>query len=155
MQLDRLLAFREVYERRSFAGAGRALGVDASVVSRRVKALEAELGVALLTRSTRAVASTAAGDDFYQRTAPALRELAEASLAVRVGAEQLRGSIRVAAPAALGRAWVGPVIYRFCHEHPDVRVELLLSDRQLDLFRIRRNRFLHRRRGHATVLIRL
>ena len=134
MQLDALNAFREVYERRSFAASGRALGVDPSVVSRRVKALERQLDVALFYRSTRAVAATAAADELYRRIAPALRDIHEAVLAVRSAKDQLRGTIRVAAPSALGRSRIGPVTYRFCLDHPEVRVELLLSDRQIDLF---------------------
>ncbi|MEL6348226.1 MAG: LysR family transcriptional regulator [Myxococcota bacterium] len=133
MQLEMLQAFCEVFERRSFSAAARALGIDPSVVSRRIKALENEMNVALFYRSTRAVSATAAADAFYSRIAPALRVIAEAELAVRSGNDQLRGSIRVAAPVALGRARVGPVVHRFCLAHPEVRVELLLADRHIDL----------------------
>jgi len=133
MSLDELSLFREVYERRSFTGAARALGIDPSVVSRRVRKLENRLAVALFLRSTRSVSPTDAAEDFYRRIAPALDVIEEAELSATAGGEVLRGPLRVAAPSALGRHRVAPVVHTFCARHPDVEVCLMLSDRRIDL----------------------
>ncbi len=133
MTTDELRVFREVYDRRSFSAAARSLGLDPSVVSRRIKGLEDRLEVALFLRSTRQVAPTDAGDALHSRVAPALDAIDEAELAARTGGERLQGAVRISAPAALGRDRVGPVVHAFSARHPDVQVHLLLSDRRIDL----------------------
>ncbi|MEQ1564157.1 MAG: LysR substrate-binding domain-containing protein [Myxococcota bacterium] len=130
---DELQAFVQVFEQRSFSAAARALAVDPSVVSRRVRALEDRLGVPLLQRSTRRVEPTAAGEDLYERVAPALRALHDAALEVGSGADALRGRVRVSAPGALGRLRVAPAVFTFVAAHPEVRVDLRLSDTRVDL----------------------
>lgn len=135
--VDELSLFCEVYERRSFTAAARTLRLDPSVVSRRVRRLEARLGVALFRRSTRAVSPTDAAEAFYLRVAPALASIKEAELAASTGGAVLRGSVRLAAPAALGKHRVGPIVHRFSAAHPEVTVTLLLSDRRIDLIQER------------------
>jgi DNA-binding transcriptional LysR family regulator len=133
MSRDELQVFRSVFERRSFSAGARALGLDPSAASRRIRALERRLGVALFVRSTRRVAPTEAAEELYDRVSPALDAIAEAELAVSDGGDALRGPVRVAAPGSLGRLRVAPVVHRFARAHPQVRVHLLLSDRRIDL----------------------
>ena len=132
---DALRLFVEVMEKQSFTAAGRSLGLDPSVVSRRIRRLEEDLDVPLFRRTTRALSPTDAAQRFYERVAPALAEIQEARLEAASPDGGLRGPLRVAAPGALGRVRVGPVVHAFVHTHPEVTLELLLSDRRLDLVR--------------------
>ncbi|MBX2800436.1 MAG: LysR family transcriptional regulator [Myxococcales bacterium] len=133
--IDALQLFVEVFEKRSFTAAARALGLDPSVVSRRIRRLEDTLGTPLFRRTTRAFDATADGQSFYERVAPALAQIREAELELGSPEGHLRGPLRVAAPAALGRARVAPVAHAFARRHPDVTLELLFSDRRVDLVR--------------------
>ncbi len=133
MQLETLSIFCKVYELRSFSAAARAQRVDPSAVSRRIKALEDRLGVVLFLRSTRTITPTTAGEDLYAHVSPALQSLGEAEHAVKAAQGELLGTIRVAAPNGLGRSRLAPVVHAFCHTNPGVQVELLLSDRHINL----------------------
>ncbi|MEN0065522.1 MAG: LysR substrate-binding domain-containing protein [Myxococcota bacterium] len=133
--IDALRLFVEVFDKQSFTAAGRAVGLDPSVVSRRIRRLEDELKAPLFRRTTRAVSPTDAGRIFYERVAPALVTIQEAVLELSTPEGHLRGPLRVAAPGAFGRIQVAPVVHRFVQMHPDVDVELLLSDRRVNLVR--------------------
>ena len=133
--IDALRLFVEVFDKQSFTAASRASGLDPSVVSRRVRRLEDELGVALFRRTTRAVTPTDAARRFYERVAPALDEIREAELELGSPEGLLRGPLRVSAPGAFGRVRVAPVAHAFAERHPEVTVELRLSDKRVDLVR--------------------
>ncbi|MEM6927618.1 MAG: LysR family transcriptional regulator [Myxococcota bacterium] len=133
--VDALRLFVEVFEKQSFTAAGRSLGLDPSVVSRRLRRLEDEVGTALFRRTTRAMTPTEAARGFYERVAPALATIREAELELATPEGVLRGPIRVAAPGAFGRLKVAPVVHAFVRQHSDVEVELLLGDRRVDLVR--------------------
>lgn len=135
--LDALEIFVVVYERGSFTAAARSLGLDPSVVSRRIRALERSLRAPLFHRTTRAMTPTDAATAFYERVAPALAEIREARLELGDGIGGLRGVLRVAAPGALGRVRVAPIAHAFAEEHPEVVFDLRFSDRQQDLIRER------------------
>lgn len=132
MDLNRVAVAIEVVERRSFTAAARSLGVPKSSVSRSVSQLEAELGVALLRRTTRRLALTEAGEAWYERARRALGELEEANALVARGERAPRGRVRLTAPpdyaASLGRALV-----EFGARHPGVSVEVVLTAQRLDL----------------------
>ncbi|WP_376100704.1 LysR family transcriptional regulator (plasmid) [Roseomonas sp. CCTCC AB2023176] len=125
--------FVEVARRLSFSGAARALGLTAGSVSLNIRHLEDQLGVRLLTRTTRQVRLTAEGERYLLRCAPALEALAEAEGAVREEREALSGRLRVTSTTAFGRTHLLPVIADFMAAHPAVEVELSLSDRFVDL----------------------
>lgn len=133
--IDALRLFVEVFEKQSFTAAGQAVGLDPSVVSRRIRRLEDDLKAPLFRRTTRAVSPTDAARAFYERIAPALVTIREAELELATPEGRLRGPLRVAAPGAFGRIQVAPVVHGFVRAHPDVDVELLLSDRRVDLVR--------------------
>lgn len=132
-RLEEIEAFAAVAERGGFAAAGAALRRDASVVSRRVNALEARLGVRLLARTTRRVALTEAGAAYLGRVQAVLAELAAADAEAAEGAAAPRGVLRLAVPAAFGRMWVAPLMPSFLKAHPELRVELRHGDRYVDL----------------------
>ena len=135
--MDLLVAldiFRRTVERRSFAAAARDLGVSQATVTRTVQALERRYGVELLRRSTRDMTLTNAGEALLRGGGKLLE--AAAALGDRVAAgngPQLRGRLRVTAPSGLGTRVVAPLIASFTKAHPGLAIELLCTDRYLDL----------------------
>jgi DNA-binding transcriptional LysR family regulator len=125
--------FAEVVDRGGFAAAGRSLGVPKSKLSRRVADLEARLGVRLLQRTTRKLSLTEAGE-LYHRHCVAMREQAEAAdeAVARVLGEP-RGTVRVSCPVTLAQTTFGPLLPSFLAAHPQVRVEMLVTNRVIDL----------------------
>ena len=116
----------------SFAAAARRLKVTPSAVSRRVAALERELGVPLLHRTTRVLRLTHDGQAFYERCARALRELNEARDVLLRASEQPAGLLQVDVPNALGRAIIAPALPAFLDRYPAVRVHLTVRDQFID-----------------------
>ena len=131
--LNDMLYFAEVVDRGGFAAAGRSLAIPKSKLSRRVAELEARLGVRLLQRTTRKLSLTEAGELFH-RHAVAMREEAEAAAeAVAQVQSEPRGTIRVVCPVTLAQSTIGPLIPLFLERHPQVRVEMQVSNRVVDL----------------------
>lgn len=132
-EIEEIVAFLRVAETGSFTAAGERLALPKSTVSRRVARLEDKLGVQLLHRTTRSLALTEAGNLFQEQAGRALAGLEEATLAAREGRETPRGHLRLTAPYDLGAGSLAAVIAAFTRKHPEVTVELLLTDRTLDL----------------------
>ncbi len=130
---EQIEAFAAVAEQGGFAAAARALGRDASVVSRRVEALEARLGVRLLVRTTRQVALTEAGGGYLRRVQGVLAELAAADAEAAEGAGAPRGVLRLSFPAKFARLWVAPWLPSFLAAYPLLRLETTHTDRFVDL----------------------
>ena len=131
--LNDMLFFAEVVDRGGFAAAGRSLGLPKSRLSRRIAELEARLGVRLLQRTTRKLSLTQAGE-IYHRHCVAMREQAEAAdEAVAQVQSEPRGTVRVACPVTLAQTTIGPLLPRFLAEHPQVRVEMAVTNRVVDL----------------------
>jgi DNA-binding transcriptional LysR family regulator len=133
VDLDGLDAFLAVVARGGFTAAARAAGVAPSVISRRVAALEARMGVALLARSTRRVGLTDAGRELAARAAGPLQALLDAADEVRAAESALSGLVRVSMPGALGRRRVAPLLFAFAAQHPGVSLDLRVSDAAVDL----------------------
>jgi DNA-binding transcriptional LysR family regulator len=132
MDLNRIAVLARVVELGSFTAAAAALGVRTSSVSRSVAALEAELGIRLLQRTTRTLALTDAGRAFHERARDALAGLEEAREAVSALGTEPRGLVRVTAPVDLAGD-LAPVTTAFLRDHPAVRVEMFLTARYVDL----------------------
>lgn len=131
--LNDMVYFAEVVERGGFAAAGRSLGMPKSKLSRRVAELESRLGVRLLQRTTRKLSLTEAGEIFLRHSV-AMREEAEAaSEAVAQVQSEPRGTIRVACPVTVAQSTLGPLIPLFLEKHPQVRIEMEVSNRVVDL----------------------
>lgn len=131
--LNDLYYFAEVVDRGGFAAAGRALGIPKSKLSRRVAELEARLGVRLLQRTTRKLSLTRAGE-VYHRHCVALREAAESADEAIASVQQApRGLIRVACPITLAQSSVGDVVARFLATYPEVRIDMQVGNRVVDL----------------------
>jgi DNA-binding transcriptional LysR family regulator len=134
--MDRLAAmetFVRVVDTGSFSAAARQLRVGQPAVSKAVAQLEERLGVKLLTRSTRGLSTTEAGQSFYERARRALEEADEADLAARGAGTGLTGRLRICAAVTFARIHVVPQLPKFLAEHPDLELEVMLDDRPIDL----------------------
>jgi DNA-binding transcriptional LysR family regulator len=121
-----------VAETRGFATAARRLGVSTSHVSRRVAALEARLGVLLVARTTRRVALTEIGRDYYERGVELLHGVTEADRIASGASDELDGRLRISAPADCAEL-VAPALVRFAAAHPQIDLDLDFSPRQVNL----------------------
>lgn len=131
--LDGVEAFLRVAERRGFRAAAADLGVTASAVSQAVRALEARMGIALFTRTTRSVGLTEAGERFLERARPAFQEIIAASNAAIALAARPSGLLRLAVPRAVVPIVLRPLLASFCAAYPDVSVEIDASAELVDL----------------------
>lgn len=126
-------AFVNAATRGSLAEAARLDEVTPVVIGRRIDALETRLGVRLLLRTTRKLTLTREGQAFLEDCQRVLTDLSNAETAVSLGSIRARGHIKVSAPAGFGRRHVAPHVATFQAEHPDVRINLDLTDRLVDL----------------------
>ena len=118
----------------SFSAAARECGLSQSQASRIVADLETELGVRLLTRTTRAVVPTEAGSEFLARIEPILAALDEAEHSVREGGE-LHGMLRLTTPTSFGIRDLIPRLAAFAQRHPHLHLQIQLGDRRQDLIK--------------------
>jgi len=125
--------FTKVVEQGSFARAADRLDLSASAVSRHVADLEAHLGVRLLNRTTRKLSLTESGQAFHERAVQLLSDLEEAEAAVAASALVPRGTLRLTCAIAFGERYVAPAIAAFGARHPQLRFDIELSDRMVDL----------------------
>jgi DNA-binding transcriptional LysR family regulator len=130
--LPHLAAFAAVVDAGSFTRAARRSGVDKTLLSRRVIALERMLGTALLRRTTRRVRVTLAGEDLYARAASPL-EQALAALSRARGPESIEGIVRIATFSALTDGLWSPILADLRRTHPRLSLDLRASDQIADL----------------------
>ncbi|WP_051229315.1 LysR family transcriptional regulator [Paludibacterium yongneupense] len=116
----------------SLSAAGRELGFSPAVASKRLSRLETALGVRLIQRSSRRLVLTEEGRRYLSHAQAILEDVAQAAADMASGSEA-SGLLRVTAPNALGRRWVGPELARFCDTHPRVDASLSLDDNVADL----------------------
>lgn len=131
--LNDLYYFAAVVDHRGFAPAGRALGVQKSMLSRRILQLEERLGVRLLNRSSRRFSVTEIGREYYERC---VAMLVEADAAEQVVAEVHagpRGVVRLSCPSGLLSFQFGELIARFMMQHPAVQIRLESTNRRVDV----------------------
>lgn len=133
MDLADVTVFVEAVRAGSLAGAGRRLGLAPMGVSRRLAALETQLGVRLIHRTTRALSLTAEGEAFLPHAQAMLEEEAVARAAVRPAEAGASGLLRITSSAPFGRKVVAPLIPAFMRANPEVRVDLLLTDTVVDI----------------------
>jgi len=136
IDLENIRIFLRAIETGSFSAAGRMLRLSPSVVSYRIQLLEDTLGARLLTRTTRNMRLTEAGEVFLEHCREIVEavERAEASVA-ESGGVATRGVLRITAPLGLGRSVVAPMVTRYRAAQPQTEVRLRLSDHILDIVR--------------------
>ena len=132
-RFEELEAYVAVVDQRGFSRAGEKLGISKSMVSRRVSELERRLGVQLLQRTTRRQTVTEAGREFYQRAVQLLEDLLDAEQSVASDQSAISGRIRMALPLGFGVSQLAKPISDFVNQYPEIRIDVDLSDRQVDL----------------------
>jgi len=125
--------FARVVAEGSLSAAGRSLGISAAMVSKRLARLEDRLGVQLLHRTTRRIALTEAGAELHREVVEILARIAEAEARLRKAGQAPAGRLRVSAPTSFGRLHVAPHLPEFLARHPEVELEIELSDEYVDL----------------------
>lgn len=129
-----LFAFVRTVEAGSFSAAARIAGTTPSAVSKNVERLERRLGIKLFLRSTRSLALTTDGAAYYERIAPLLQALEEAGDALGE-AGNARGRLRISLPGILGPILVDALTRDFMTRHPEIALEISITDRHVDLVR--------------------
>src|SRR6266403_1503130 len=132
-RFDNMRVFAKVVENGSFTGAAERLGISASMVSQHVKELEERLAARLLNRTTRKVSLTEVGRAYYERCTRLLADLEEIEQAVSDMHAAPRGELRVNATPTFGILQLAPTIADFTTRFPAISVELMLSERMVDL----------------------
>ncbi|HEY8972811.1 MAG TPA: LysR family transcriptional regulator [Burkholderiaceae bacterium] len=133
--LDGLEAFLRVAARGSFRQAAADLAVTPSAVSQAIRAIEARLGVALFTRTTRSVGLTEAGQRFLEHVRPAFDAIVAATEEAKGQSRRPSGLLRLAVPPSVVPLVLQPVLASFAEAHPDVVVEIASSEELVDLAR--------------------
>ncbi|MFM0039366.1 LysR family transcriptional regulator [Paraburkholderia strydomiana] len=125
--------FRHVVEVGSFVGAAERMEMSAAMASKHVMHLEQQLGARLLNRTTRRVAPTEAGREYYERLSQVLSELEEAEQAVGAASVVPQGRLRVSSLSAFGLSHVMAAVADYAAQYPQVTVDMTLSDRVVEL----------------------
>ncbi|MGE8066021.1 LysR family transcriptional regulator [Pseudomonas sp. NPDC089569] len=132
-QADELATLLALYEQGSFAAAGRSLQRHPSVLSKRLSALEFRLGIRLVERTTRQLRFTDEGERLVLQLRQALNLITQAEQDAAQGAATVRGRLRIALPAAMGRLWLSSMISEFALAHPQVALEVEYAERFVDI----------------------
>lgn len=133
MDLDAVSIFVKVVESGSFSGAARALQRPKSTVSAKVAALERRLGVRLIQRTTRKLHVTEAGKRYFHHCANAMREVALGEAALQSSKAKPSGELKVTASTDLGPTLLPRIVHAYVTKFPDVCVQLLITNRTVDL----------------------
>jgi len=126
-------AFVLVVDTGSFSAAARRLNVGQPAVSKLVAQLEERLGVKLLVRTTRGLTATEAGLNYYERARRAIEEADEAESAARGAGSGLTGRLRICGAVTFARIHLMPRLPEFLARHPELEMEVVLDDRNIDL----------------------
>ena len=135
LNLRAIETFVKALEGGSIASAARQLGISPAAASQNIARLERELGTRLITRTTRSMALTEAGERYLARVAPVLDELERAQSDVSLVQGELHGRLRVACVTAFGRNVLAPLMPEFAARHPRLELDLLITDRQLNMLK--------------------
>ena len=133
MDWDKLRIFHAVAEAGSFTHAGETLHLSQSAVSRQISALEDSLNLSLFHRHARGLLLTEQGELLYRTAHEIFAKLAMTEAVLADSKEKPSGEIKVTSTVGLGSNWLTPRIREFIELYPDIRVNLILSDRELDL----------------------
>ena len=132
-QLSAIRSFVSVVKAGGLTAASRVESSSQATISKRLASLEDHLGVQLLQRTSRDQSLTQAGADYFDKCQAILEELEEAETAARSQVAIPRGLLRVSAAFPLGRLLLAPILPEFLRRYPEIRVDLSLTDRHVDL----------------------
>lgn len=131
--LEAMAMFVRVVERGSFSAVARELGTTQPTVSKQIRALEQRLGGRLIARSTRQLSLTDEGQRYYRQCREILSAVDSAEHSFQTGREAVAGPLRVASSVSFGRLQIAPRLQAFLQRYPEVTVDLLLSDQNVEL----------------------
>ncbi|MGC2658566.1 MAG: LysR family transcriptional regulator [Bryobacteraceae bacterium] len=131
--LSILAAFLAIAEERSFTKAAKRLAVSLSAMSHAIRGLEETLGVRLLSRTTRSVAPTEAGEQLLARLRPALTDVQDALDQLSGLRDRPAGRVRLLVPRLAGTMVLGPKLAKFTRDYPDVILEVTADDNRMDI----------------------
>jgi len=131
--LNALAVFSLVAEERSFRAAADRLGVTRSAVSQVIRRLEETMGIALVQRTTRSVSLTEAGQQLFDQVVPAIADMQAAVEETGSLNGRPRGQLRLAVSSIAERFLAGPFLAGFAAAHPDIRIDLVVTDEQFDI----------------------
>jgi LysR family transcriptional activator of dmlA len=130
--LDDTAIFIAVIQQGGFSHAAKYLGLSNGLISRRIAQLESDLGVTLITRTTRQLHLTPEGELFWQHGQRIQQELDSAVSLIQSSARKPKGTIRMSAPLYFGRHYLTPIIMKFLSDFNDIKIDLILSNQKLD-----------------------
>jgi DNA-binding transcriptional LysR family regulator len=133
VDLDGIEVFVKVVQAGSFSRAARLLGMPNSTVSAKVSLLEKRLGTTLLHRTTRKLRLTEQGESYYRRSAQAVEELHAAEHELAEARNDARGLLRLTAAVEIGHSLLPSLVRAFSKKHPQVQIDLRITNRVLDL----------------------
>ena len=132
-QINSLTLFVRAAQNHSFSVAARQLGISPSAVSKSVQRLEERLGTRLFNRTTRRITLTEDGAEFYVRCRQILDEIVEAELALSQARSTPKGTLRVSLAMAIARLQIVPALSSFAERYPDLKLDISLTDKMVDL----------------------
>jgi DNA-binding transcriptional LysR family regulator len=127
-RFEDILTFMSVMEAGSVTAAAKRLQISKSVISKRIRDLEAALRVELFRRSTGAVKPTELADSLYERIVPLVQGITEATEALSERTESLTGRLRLVTPVSFGTKFLGPVLADFASSHPELEIAVDYED---------------------------
>ncbi len=133
MDLNEIAVFIKVVQTSSFSQAAKALNLPNSTVSYKVSSLERRLGVTLIQRTTRKLNITPAGEAYYKRCVLGLEEINAAEVEITSIQGEPQGLLRITAPIDIGASVLPSITSKYMAKYPKVRIEVILSDRRVDL----------------------
>src|SRR4051795_10164755 len=131
--LGALSVFLTVAEERSFTAAAKRLGVSSSAISHSMRELEEEMGVRLLSRTTRSVAPTGAGEQLLARLRPAFADIWEALGQISGLRNKPAGRVRLLVPRVATNTVLAPKLGEFVRDHPDIVLDVTTDDSRMDI----------------------
>jgi DNA-binding transcriptional LysR family regulator len=126
-------AFIAVAEHRNFTRAAMQLGISTASLSETIRSLEDNLGVRLLNRTTRSVAATQAGERLLEKLRPLLAEFDAALDSINEYRDRPTGALRIIVPPIVASSVIGPLLSRFLSEYPEIRMEIVVSNKHTDI----------------------
>lgn len=131
--LNDLAMLVSVADSKGFSAAARVHNTSPATLSKQVARIEKELGIRLFNRNTRHLIITEEGQEFVSRVRMALEILDDAQAEISQQ-EGLRGQLNITAPFSLGHRYIAPIVAKFCEQHPNLRIDLRLTDHVIDLY---------------------
>ncbi|WNG17763.1 LysR family transcriptional regulator [Cystobacter fuscus] len=133
MDLNAVMMFNRVVKIGSFSKAAAELGVTKSTISKKIAELESHLGTTLLRRTTRNIQLTDMGKQFHEQSSRGLSEIKKATEQAQAAGAEPRGCLRITAPSDFATSILAPLLVGFLETYPEVSLEMMLTDKILDL----------------------